>query len=134
MASGDGAAFQAWFEHKVNNLSRNLTGVGKETTQEIKEDMQHFIATRPSEKSGKAGRIESGAMLRSVTQSQSKESKYEKDFEAGYNQTPEYTWYQDQGFDHVNAGHVEGTYAIHDAADIAQMKLPDRVRKALGDA
>ena len=134
MASGDGAAMLAWFDRKVNALRQNLQEAGKDLSDDISDTTKEFIASRPSAKSGKAGRIDTGKMYDSVSAEQVSGSRDEWTFRAGYHNGPKWTPYQEAGFDHNWSGeHIAGTYALHDAEDLAKAELPRRIKRAVMD-
>ena len=81
-------AFYAWFNAKVDRLTDGSKAVVKNAGQEGKDLIVHFIETRGTAKSGKAGRIETGAMRDSVDTRVEKESATEIQVSFGYYDTP----------------------------------------------
>lgn len=135
MASGEGAAMLAWFDRKVKNMSENLRDAGKDLTDDIADTTKEFISQRPSEKSGKPGRIDTGKMIDSVDSREVSYAPTRMEFEAGYLDSPYWTLFQEAGFDHwITGDHIAGTYALHDAEDLAKAELPRRIKRAVEDA
>lgn len=135
MAKGDGAALLKWFDSKVDNLSANLRETGKNITDDIRDTTKEFISQRPSEKSGKPGRIDTGKMIDSVSSEEVKYTKNDMEFRAGYKDGPPWAKFQELGFEHWISGEdIAGTYALTDAEDLAKQELPRRIRRAVNDA
>lgn len=114
--SGFGPAVLAWFENKVENLNDDLDGVVIGAGADIVDITRHHIETRGTAKSGKRGRIETSAMLNSVTEQVSK-TPDETEVRAGYHDAPFYTVFQELG-----TSRIEAMYALTDAAEEV---LPD---------
>jgi len=106
----------------VSVVLEDIEDVEKKVDQVIQTSSRHgrdlvreFISTRPSAKSGKRGRIETGAMLRGA--SYKKLGKGSARF--GMKGGPEWSSYQENGFKHNFSGEwVEGMFAVADAFDI----------------
>lgn len=135
MASGDGAALMAWFDRKVNRLGSNLRETGRNITDDIRDTTREFISQRPSAKSGKPGRIDTGEMIDSVSSGEVRYSRDDMEFRAGYKNGPPWTPFQESGFNHWLSGeHIAGTYALTDAEDLSKKELPTRIRRAVDSA
>lgn len=110
-----------WFRQKVVRIEDGASEALEQAMEDGAESMRYHIKTRGTAKSGKAGRIDTGAMLNDV------KAKVYPGTERG-NQVGRFGWienredyygYQEGGFEHVNGGSVEGMYAMVDAAELA---------------
>lgn len=110
-------ALHSWFSAKVDNLNDGLREIAKESAEDGEKLTKQYIETRGTAKSGKQGRIETSAMLNSVSSGVVRETKEEIQTRFGYKNAPYWTAYQDPGFEHVNGVTVEGTYALTDASE-----------------
>lgn len=122
-------AFYAWFNAKVDRLTDGSKAVVKNAGQEGKDLIVHFIETRGTAKSGKAGRIETGAMRDSVDTKVEKESSTGIQVGFGYYDTPFYTAFQERG-----TQHIEAMQAIGDAWDIVKAGLEKDLRDEVKNA
>jgi hypothetical protein len=122
-------AFYAWYNKKLDRLTRGTKATVKDAGQEGKELIVHYIETRGTAKSGKAGRIETGAMRDSVDTRVEKESATEIQVSFGYYDTPFYTIWQEGG-----SRHIEAMQAMGDAWDTVRVKLEGELRDAVRDA
>ena len=105
-------ALHSWFSAKVDNLNDGLRDIAKESAEEGEKLTKQFIETRGTAKSGKQGRIETGAMLDSVSSAVVRETKDEIQTRFGYNDAPYYTVFQELG-----TSQVEPMYALTDASE-----------------
>lgn len=100
--------------------------------EEAVENAKRFTAQRPSAKSGKAGRVDTEAMINAITSVY----RFEVDKIVGefgfMNQAQLYYVLQTQtGFTHWLSGEfIEPTFAIRDATIIAENRLRDELKKA----
>jgi len=122
-------AFYAWFNAKVDRLTDGSKAVVKNAGQEGKDLIVHYIETRGTAKSGKAGRIETGAMRDSVDTKVEKESAAEIQVSFGYYDTPFYTAFQEPG-----TRYIEAMNAIGDAWDIVKAGLEKDLRDEVKNA
>jgi len=101
----------------------------KQVIDEAVEDAKRFTASRPSAKSGKSGRIETGDMMDAIVGRvyQNAEESIIGDF--GFLDRQEFYFFlqTDEGFRNWRSGEfIEPTFALRDAAIIAFNKLLDR--------
>lgn len=121
--ANSGAQVMAWFEGKVRRLNDGKRNTAKELSKDGEELTKEFIATRGTAKSGKRGRIETGAMIDSVSSGTVKETEDEIVTRFGYEDSPFYTAFQEPGFTHSSGVQVAGTYALSDAAEAIGIEL-----------
>lgn len=119
------SAILAWFETNVNELNDRTRKVGRESGEKVSELTKHFIETRGTAKSGKRGRIETGAMLDSVDTQVTRDSPEVFEVRAGYNDAPFYTVFQELG-----TSRIEAMYALTDAAEEVFKELPGDLKRA----
>ncbi|QDP65430.1 MAG: hypothetical protein Tp182DCM212571_48 [Prokaryotic dsDNA virus sp.] len=122
-------AFYAWYNKKLDRLTSGTKATVKDAGQEGKELIVHYIETRGTAKSGKAGRIETGAMRDSVDTKVEKESATEIQVSFGYYDTPFYTAFQEPG-----TRYIEAMNAIGDAWDIVKAGLEKDLRDEVKNA
>lgn len=94
--------------------------------EEAVADAKRFTASRPSRKSGKAGRVDTGNMMDDIVGKvwQTSEEEIIGDFGFLDNQEFYYFLQTDEGFKHWISGEfIEPTNALRDAARIAFDKL-----------
>lgn len=129
MSQGFGPAVLAWFEQKVETLQDGSREVAIEAGEEVAEKTRQYIRTRGTAKSGKRGRIETGAMLDSVDSQVVKDTPDEVEVHAGYHDGPFYTVFQELG-----TTRIEAMYALTDAAEEVlpelEKKLQARARRS----
>jgi len=100
----------------------------EQVMREAVEDYRKFTSSRPSAKSGKEGRIDTGAMLDAVTY-RVEQVENEIVGEFGFLNAPEFYMFlqTDTGFVHHLSGEfIEPTYAMRDSAIEAVRKLAER--------
>lgn len=109
--------------------SRQVKGLAAEGAEQVRE----FVSTRGTARSGKAGRIETGAMLNSVGSRVLEDGLTSTKAEYGFiNSDPAYTGYQEYSFQHYRSGEqIEGMFALRDAAEITATELADIGRRTL---
>jgi hypothetical protein len=109
--------------HKFRErLYRRMNNVINEAVM----DAKRFTATRPSAKSGKAGRVDTGLMMDSIVGRVWQDQREQIIGEFGFlNEQQLYFYLQtDTGFKHFMTGDfIEPTFALRDAAYIAFDKL-----------
>lgn len=129
MATGFGPAVLAWFNAKVDSLEDGNREAAIEAGDEIVSKTKQYISTRGTAKSGKQGRIETGAMLNSVKSKVEKDSPTEVEVHAGYDDAPFYTVYQERG-----TRQIEAMWALTDAAEEVLPKLAKDISKNVRSA
>jgi len=136
-----------WTVTPVARKTNNLNAVYTELQQKLSEIVQEEIKTAASQgkqlvreriktsgtrKSGKAGRIETGEMLKSVQGKSGMTSAFRGKAEFGWiANKQDYFGYQDRGFVHTSGGTVEGMYALADAGEITVKELELRLKEKL---
>lgn len=92
--------------------------------------MQQYINTRPSEKSGKTGRVETGDMRDSVSVEEHR-GKTRTRVNVGYIIKPRwYMVYQEKGFEHhISNEWIKGTFAMADSYRNMRVRLNRKIRK-----
>lgn len=109
----------SWFQAKVDEINRKNFAALRENMKDGEEITQTFIATRGTEKSGKQGRVDTGAMLDAVDSDAKLVGKDEAIGRFGWlKKTPSYTKYQEAG-----TQYIAPMYALSDAAEIVRMQL-----------
>jgi len=127
MASTDyRGIIMSWFEAQVDEIRDTGKNAVQETTQEGAELVRRYISTRGTAKSGKQGRIETGAMLNSVDDQIVTESRDEIVGRFGMGDAPEYAVFQEYG-----TSTIEAMYAITDAAEQMGDKFIAAVRRGI---
>lgn len=105
---------------KTEGLPDAVFAIFEEEAEQQAEDMKDFVRSRPARTSGPQGRVETSAMLDSIM-AEPKRYGTQLTVKVGYlgsntrRNSHIYPIAQDQGFDHLHAGWVEGTHAIADA-------------------
>lgn len=108
-----------WFQAKVDEINRKNFAALKHNMQDGEEITQTFIATRGTEKSGKQGRVDTGAMLDAVDSDTQLKSKDEAIGRFGWlKKKPTYAQYQEDG-----TKYIAPMYALSDAAEIVKVQL-----------
>lgn len=129
MATGFGPAVLAWFNAKVDSLEDGNREAAIEAGDEIVSKTKQYISTRGTAKSGKQGRIETGAMLDAVESKVEKNSPTEVEVRAGYHDAPYYTVFQELG-----TARIQAMYALTDAAEDVLPKLAKDISKNVRSA
>lgn len=126
MASG-----VSWSGASLDDVINQITIQIESLTEEIRHDliqagedgataMEFMVATRGTAKSGKQGRIETGALLDSIDSRVTKDTKTELEVEYGYIKGTAAAGYdvpQEYGFHHYKSGvWVDGIHALRDSA------------------
>lgn len=121
-------------EKLVDRFEEGVFAAVQEVIRQAVEDMRRFTESRPSAKSGKAGRVESGEMLAAIG---GDIFRYGMDRIVGQfgftNQTELYYYLQTvSGFQHVWSGDfIEPTFAMRDAYVAAIQNLLSRMGNIL---
>lgn len=136
MASNFRQGANAFFHRIVNNIEDSMRQAVRDGVQDGKETVELFVATRGTEKSGKQGRIDTGAMIDSVNGEVTKDTPTEVEGRFGFiDNPPDWTKYQEDGFVHVGSGMpVEGMHALSDAADIIFRQVQQDIEKGMRNA
>lgn len=123
----------ATFDDIINHILLTVSGVKEDVKEGMEnvaeqgaDNVRKMIETRGTEKSGKAGRIDSGALLRSVDYRVTKDTDEHFEVEYGYiidNESEDYNLFQEYGFTHRYGSFVPGMYAIRDSAIISDNQL-----------
>lgn len=124
-----------WFRGKVARIEDGAEKALQDAMDDGAYLMADLISTRGTPKSGKAGRIETKQMHNEVD---SRVQPYGQGKVRGtfgwINNKEDYYGYQEGGFDHSNGSHVEGMYALADAADWALRQFQEDMRQVVKDA
>lgn len=126
--AGFGPAVRAWFNAKVERLTDEAGEVIVQAGDDVARITRRHIETRGTAKSGKQGRIETGAMLNAVDNEVVKRTQDEVEVRAGYHDAPYYTVFQELG-----TSRIEAMYALTDAAEEVLADLPSQIRKAINN-
>lgn len=128
--SNDGARVMAEISARIERMTQQSREVVKDAADQGRDLTKQHIETRGTAKSGKRGRIETSAMLNSVSSATVSSNANEEVTRFGYENSPFWTLFQEPGFNHVGGVTVEGTYALQDAAEEVFKDL----RRDIGDA
>lgn len=124
-----------WYRGKVEPLERANEADMEQAAKEGAELMKHYISTRGTAKSGKAGRIETRNMLNAVTHELTTRGPGKTQANFGWlKQREDYFALQEGGFEHSPGVTVEGMYALTDAAEETFRDLRGRIERNLKDA
>lgn len=128
--SNDGARVIAQINARIDEMTRRARRTVQEAADKGRDLTKEHIETRGTAKSGKRGRIETSAMLNSVSSGTVSSDINEVVTRFGYQNSPYWTQFQEPGFFNVRANvAVEGTYALQDAAEEVFKDL----RRDIGD-
>lgn len=116
-SSNDGARVMAEISARIETMTRKARRTVKEAAEKGRDLTKQHIETRGTAKSGKRGRIETSAMLNSVSSGTVSSNIDDVVERFGYENSPYWTQFQEPGFLHSSGVTVEGTYALQDAAD-----------------
>lgn len=106
--------------------------VAEEAAEKGENITKHHIETRGTEKSGKRGRVDTGAMRDAVTGKVTEKSPDSATAVFGWVEgSPEYAKYQEYGFKHRGGVDVEGMYALTDAGEEVMDDLKEDLRSRL---
>ena len=122
----------AWLKSKLNDISGIIHETADEAAEEGKNITRHNIETRGTTKSGKRGRVETGAMRDRVDGRVTGKTYDSATAEFGWlDGQNAYEWFQEFGFVHRGGTIVEGMYAITDASDEVRANVRDRLKDKL---
>lgn len=116
-SSNDNARVMAQINARIEDMTRRARRTVQEAADKGRDLTKQHIETRGTAKSGKRGRIETSAMLNSVSSGTVSADINEVVTRFGYENSPYWTQFQEPGFVHTSGVTVEGTYALQDAAD-----------------
>lgn len=125
-----GSSSKAWFEAKVNEINRKNYRALQDNMKDGEEITQTFIATRGTEKSGKQGRVDTGAMLDAVDSDTRLKSQDEAIGRFGWlKKRPFYAEFQEDG-----TQYIAPMNALSDAAEIVKIQLVKDISSNVKDA
>lgn len=124
-----------WFRGKVARIEDGSYDAMKQAMDDGRDTMKHLISTRGTEKSGKAGRIETGEMLNAVESSTTISEAGRITGRFGWLRNREnYFGFQEGGFEHVNGVSVPGMYAMVDSAELAFQEYRNQMDQVMRNA
>lgn len=125
-----GADAVAWFETKLREINRGAFRAISEAAEAGENITKHHIATRGTAKSGKRGRIDSGAMHDLVG---SEAHLINADLAEGkfgwLGESPRWAEYQELGTEYI-----QPMYALADAAEEVGEDYVEEIRKVIKNA
>jgi hypothetical protein len=126
VSAGFGNAVLAWFNRNVEELNEETHHAVLKAGDQIAHRTREHIETRGTAKSGKQGRIETGAMWAAVDMEVVKDTEDEIEVRAGYHDAPYYTVFQELG-----TARVEAMYALTDAAEEVLLDLQKDISEVI---
>ena len=112
---------QQWFNALVDEIHDKARKAVQDAVEEGANITKHNIENSGTLKSGKRGRIETGAMRDAVSSGIIADNDEAVIGRFGWASGPGYAKFQEQGFQHVSGVSVEGMFALSDAAvEVAQ--------------
>ena len=131
MASG---SMGGWFRSKLADIEEIIHDTADSAASEGETLVKTFVENRGTAKSGKKGRIETGAMRDAVSGKVTEKKIASATAEFGWLEgLPSYTTYQEFGFDHTAGFKVEGMYTLADAKDIVTASVEEQLKRKLRD-
>lgn len=129
MANGD---MSSWFQSKLKEIEGVIHEAADTAAESGSNITKHHIETRGTAKSGKKGRIETGAMRDAVSGRVTDKTLTSATAMFGWLEgSPDYARFQEPGFTHLGGGKVEGMYALADAKDEVIADLKNDLRSKL---
>lgn len=120
----------AWFDGRVNDVKESIIDIAQDTADEGAEMVRDRIGTSGTVKSGKRGRIETGAMLAAVRSEVTVTPKVITAAFGWLNAFSDYFGFQDRGFIHYRSHEeIPGMMALQDAFDESKANLESRLRR-----
>lgn len=114
---------------RLEDIFQQVTDRVETGVQTGEKLVKEYISTRGTAKSGKAGRIETGTMLRSVRSRMIAKGSLMAHGRFGMGGGPKYSIYQELGFKHNRSGaQVEGMFAVVDAREAVYQYLIASIR------
>jgi len=125
---------ERWFSQKLAEINAIPHEVAATAAQEGKEITRDLIETSGTVKSGKRGRIETGAMRDAVDGKDRRVSATEAEARWGWlTGAPEYAGLQEHGFAHVGGVTVDGMYSLDSSKDDVMAHVRDEVKRRISD-
>lgn len=120
----------AWFDGRLKDTRDSIIEIAQDTADEGAEMVRDRIETSGTVKSGKRGRIETGAMLAAVRSEVTVTPTVITAAFGWLNTFSDYFGYQDRGFIHYRSGEeIPGMMALQDAFDESKANLEGRLRR-----
>lgn len=130
--SGSPASFDGVWKLVRDTYQARLENAMRQVIIQAVQDAKDFTASRPSNKSGKAGRVESGKMMNEIIGRSYREGVSKVVGEFGFINGPAELYMALQtstGFKHWLSGDfIEPTFALRDAARIAVINLFEEMK------
>ncbi len=124
-----------WYRGKVARVEEGSEEVLRDVMDDAAIMMAQNVSTRGTAKSGKPGRIETKKMHNDIDAKTTVSEAGRVTGRFGWIKNREdYYGFQEGGFDHVNGGHVEGMYALADAAEWANKQFAEDMRNVIRNA
>lgn len=122
-----------WFQEKLNGIYEAMQEVARAAGEEGEVLVKEHVSTRGTAKSGKRGRIETGAMISSVSNEYRRENESSAEVKFGWiSGFPSYTAHQELGFNHVNSGeYIEGMHTLADTRDQVRTMVAEELKVKL---
>lgn len=126
MASG---SMGSWFRSKLADIEELIHDTADSAAQEGETLVKTFVENRGTAKSGKKGRIETGAMRDAVSGEVIEKKIASATAEFGWlDGLPPYAKFQEQG-----TATIEGMYTLADAKDIVTASVEEQLKRKLRD-
>lgn len=120
----------AWFDGRVKDVKESIINIAQDTADEGAEMVRDRIETSGTVKSGKRGRIETGAMLAAVRSEVTVTPKVITAAFGWLNTFSDYFGFQDRGFTHYRSNEeIPGMMALQDAFDESKANVESRLRR-----
>ena len=127
MASSGGMA--SWFQNKLKDIEEIIHDTADSAASEGETLVKTFVENRGTAKSGKKGRIETGAMRDAVSGKVTEKKIASATAEFGWiDGLPPYTKFQELG-----TATIEGMYTLADAKDIVTASVEEQLKRKLRD-
>lgn len=124
------SSLEAWFDGRVGDIRDSIVDIAQDTADEGAEMVRDRIETSGTVKSGKRGRIETGAMLAAVRSEVTVTPKVITASFGWLNVFNDYFGFQDRGFSHYRSGEeIPGMMALQDAFDESKANIRGRLRR-----
>lgn len=135
MANDFRARSKVFMEGILRDIRDTMRDAVRDGVKDGAETVELFVATRGTEKSGKQGRVETGAMIGSVDSEITEDSADEIEGRFGFiDNPPDWVKFQEEGFNHVGGVSVEGMNTLVDAGEIIIAQVLEDIEKGLRNA
>lgn len=125
---------ERWFSQRLQEINQIPHEVAAEAAKEGSEITKHNIETSGTMKSGKRGRVETGAMRDAVDGKDRRISATEAEARWGWlNGQPDYAGLQEYGFAHVGGVTVDGMYSLDASKDEVMANVRDELKRRISD-